>query len=174
MADVAQWTADQFWRQIQWVASQGRTQKARLDQQKLQLQNAYSSAKAKGDTETMTALQPLIHKNSEARIYWAEMRGKFNRIVEEARAFLASHGIQEPPTLAGLGVLPAVIVPALWVAGLVAVVAIVHQIDAVIKDVNAGLAKLGPIGGTALALVPLALVVLAAMFLWPRLRKAAA
>lgn len=171
---VAQWTADQFWKQIQWVAAQGRTQKSRLAQQKLELQSAYSAARAKNDPGLMAALQPLIHKNSELRLRWDDLRTNFNSVVEKARGFLGSHGINEPPTLAGLGQLETIVVPALWVAALVAVVAIIHEIDAGIRSVSDGLKKLGPIGSTALALAPLALAAAAIIFLWPRLRRAAA
>jgi hypothetical protein len=174
MSSVAQWSADQFWKQIQWVAAQGRTQKARLDQQKLDLQNAYSAARSAGDQSKMDALVPLIHQNSTLRLRWNDLRTGFNDVVSRARDFLASHGINEPPTLAGLGQLEAVIVPALWVAALIAVVAIIHEIDAGINAVSAGLKKLGPVGATALALTPLALAAAALLFLWPRLRRAAA
>lgn len=170
---VAQWTADQFWRQVQWVAQQGASQKARLDAQKLQLQNAYTAARNANDQDKMTALQPLIHQNSDMRIRWNNLRDQFNSVVNQARSFLAQHGINEPPTLAGLGQLETIIVSAAWVAALVAVIAIVHEIDAGIKAVNDGLQKLGPLGATALALVPLGLVAAALLFLWPR-RKAVA
>jgi hypothetical protein len=168
---VAQWTADQFWKQVQWVASQGRTQKARLDQQKLELQSAFSAARRAGDEAKMAALQPLIHRNSELRLRWNTMRGQFNDVVEQARGWLASYGISEPPTLA---VLPALVVPALWVVALIAVVALVHEINAGINAVGEGLRKLGPVGATALALTPLLLIV-AALMLGPKIlaRRAA-
>jgi hypothetical protein len=173
MADVAQWTADQFWKQLEWVAAKGRSQKAQLAAQKLALQTAYTAARNAGDQATMTALEPLIHKNSELRVRYQDLASAYNDIVEKARAWLGEHGIQEPPVLAGLGVLPAAaIVPALWVAGLVAVAAIVYEIDQGIRAVNKGMEQLGPVGKTAISLVPLALVAAAILFLLPNLRRA--
>jgi hypothetical protein len=166
MPSIAQWTGNVFWGQIQWVAARGRAQKARLDQQRLDLQHAYTAARNSGDQEKMTALTPLIHRNSELRLRWDDLRRGFNDVVEKARTLLAQHGISEPPTLAGLGQLQVVIVPALWVVALLAVVAIIHEIDAGINAVGEGLRKIGPVGATALALAPL-LLIAAAIYLVP-------
>lgn len=167
MASLPQWTADKFWSQIQWVAAQGREQKARLDQQKLDLQHAYSDARAANDTKTMSSLEPLIHRNSELRIRWNDLRTGFNDVVGKARSFLAEHGIEEPPTLAQLQL---IIVPVLWVAALIAVVAIVHEIDAGINAVGSALSAIGPVGRAALGLAPLALIA-AAIYLVPMFLK---
>jgi hypothetical protein len=167
VASLPQWTADQFWNQVQWVAAQGREQKARLDQQKLDLQNTYSAARAANDTAKMAALEPLIHQNSVLRLRWNDLRAGFNDLMGKARDFLAENGITEPPVLAAL---PAVVVPILWIAAAIAVIAIVHEIAAGIKAVDDALAKLGPVGRTAVALVPLALIA-AAIYLVPMFMK---
>jgi hypothetical protein len=170
MAGVTEWTADAFWAHLQWVARQGREQKARLEAQRLDLQHSYTAARNSRDDEKMEALKPLIHQNSTMRVRWNELRDQFNDLSERARSFLAEHGITESPALAGMGLLPAVVVPALWVAALIAVVAIVHEIDAGIRAVSDALQRLGPLGATALSFVPLALI-LAAIFLVPRFVK---
>jgi hypothetical protein len=172
VSDPGQWTADVFWSQIQWVADQGRSLRARLDQQKLDLQNTYSAARNAGDQPRMAALAPLIDHNSQLRLRYADLASGFNNVVEQARAFLASHGINEPPTLAGLGQLEEIIVPALWVAGLIAVVAIVHELDDGIKSIGADLDRLGGPAKTALAFVPLVVALVALLYFWQKGKKA--
>lgn len=162
---VAQWTADQFWSQIQWVAQQGATQKARLDAQKIDLQHAYTAARNANDQAKMDALTPLIHQNSELRVQWTDLRTKFNNIVEMARAKLKEYGVNEPPTLAGLGFVQGILIPIAWVAALIAVIVIVHEINDGITAISKALEKLGPVGGTAVSLAVLGVVGIAAYLL---------
>jgi hypothetical protein len=162
---VAQWTGDLFWSQIQWVANQGRQLKTRLDQQKLDLQHAYTAARNANDQDKMDKLTPLIHQNSQLRLQYADMAGKFNDVVENARAWLAQHGVNEVPTLAGLGQLQALIVPALWVAALVAVIAIVNQITSAINAIDKAMRDLGPAPAAAISFAVLGIVGLAVYFL---------
>jgi hypothetical protein len=116
----------------------------------------------------MAALQPLIHRNSELRIRWNDLRTGFNDLVGKMRSFLAEHGIEEPPVLAAL---PAVVVPILWIAAAVAVVALVHEINAGINSVGEAFRKLGPIGSTALALTPLIALVAGLVIFGPQLKR---
>lgn len=171
MATPVQWTADTFWKQLQWVAAQGKAQKARLAIQKSQLQEAYSAARIANDAPLMAQLNPLIHQNSVLRVRYMDLARSYNDLLEQARNFLAQHGIDEPPVLAGLGQLETIIVPVAWVLGAVAVVAIVHEIDSGIKAIDKVLEHLGPLGKATFALLPLILGGIAALILIPGLGK---
>jgi hypothetical protein len=145
LPDPAQWTGDLFWSQIQWVANQGHQIKSRLDSQKLALQHAYTTARNTNDQEKMAKLQPLIHQNSDLRVRYMDIANRFNDIVEKARVWLGQQGINEPPTLAGLGALPAI--PVIWVVALIGVIGLVVAMTVAINAIDKALRDLG--GGAA-------------------------
>jgi hypothetical protein len=156
LPDPAQWTGDLFWSQIQWVANQGRQIKSRLDAQKLDLQRTYTAARNANDEEKKAKLEPLIHRNSELRVQYMNLATKFNDIVEKARYWLGQHGIDEPPTLAGLGALPAL--PVIWVVALIGVIGLVYAITGAINAIDKALRDLGPVGAGAISFAVLGAV----------------
>ncbi len=163
LPDPAQWTGDLFWSQIQWVANQGQQIRSRLDRQKLDLQHAFTAARNAADQDRMSKLQPLIHQNSEARLRYRDLATRFNDVVENARTWLANHGIEEPPTLAGLGALPAI--PVIWVVALVGVITLVYAINATINSIDRALRDLGGPAVGALSFAMMGAVGLAVYFL---------
>jgi hypothetical protein len=57
----------------------------------------------------MKALDPLVHRNSQLRLQYQSLVGKFKEAVAGASALLKKAGLTTP-TLSGLGVAPLVIV----------------------------------------------------------------
>jgi len=103
---ITQMGVTEFWKSLQALETYGKAEKAGLDSDKLRLQNAYSATRK--DTNAARAkanqaiLQPLIHKNSELRLMYADLIGKFNQAVNSASDVLKKAGLKAP-ALSGLG-----------------------------------------------------------------------
>lgn len=152
MANPVQWTADKFWNQMQAIAAAGRDEKARLEAQRLRLQNAYSAARKANDTAAMAKLDPLIHENSRLRLQYTDLANQFNGLMDQARQLLLDHGITEPPVLAGLGQLQAVLIPVAWIAVVAVLWGIVNSINAGIKAIDSAFS---PFAKDAIAFTPI-------------------
>ena len=103
MADVVQWTIDQFYNQLQALADQINQAAQALSDDQAQLSAAYDLARQNNDPTRDILLTPLIHRNSDLRVnYLGPVREKFNQAVSAASSFLSSAGYTVP-TLNGLG-----------------------------------------------------------------------
>ncbi len=111
-AAAVQWTVDQFYGQLQALSNQiGQVARA-LASDKSKLTALYSAAKRANNVKNMKALEPLIHNNSVLRLtYLAPIRSKFNEAVSAASSALKRAGVT-PPGLSGMGLAPAILVPA--------------------------------------------------------------
>jgi hypothetical protein len=126
MANVAQMAVDAFWAQLTRLEALAGRLRADLAADKLELQNAYTAARANPDPEqgaaAMAALNPLIHNNSALRMRFNELNAAFTNAVNGASAVLKRAGLSTPAlsTLSGLGqaqlLVPVVAVAALATA----------------------------------------------------------
>lgn len=123
---------DAFRASLESLSVAAKQERARLNADKMRLQAAYSSTRRDTNAARASAnqalLQPLIHKNSELRLRYADLVRNFNAAVTKAAAVLKSAGLTFQP-LSGMGaaviVVPVVAIAALGTAW--AIYAIVHE-----------------------------------------------
>jgi hypothetical protein len=126
MANIVQWSIDQFWAQLQTLARKIRDVEESLAADKLELQRAYTATKSDPDAARGAAnrklLDPLIHRNSQLRLsYLAPIKSRFNEAQALAAKALRAAGF---PVTTGLGL-------AVVVAPVAAVTIVVAAISAV-------------------------------------------
>lgn len=124
MADVIQWTIDQFWSELQSLQSQIQQVDDALNADKVRLGQMYSQAAANYDPSRDAWIAPLIHRNTELRFnYLKPIKDKFNEAVNAAQGAIQAAGYTVPGQLGGMGL---IFVPAVAVAAvLVAIAAVV-------------------------------------------------
>lgn len=103
---VVQMGVTEFWKSLQALETYGKAEKSALDKDKLRLQNAYSATRkdtnATRGKANQAILNPLIHKNSQLRLMYADLIAKFNQAVNSASDTLKKAGLNAP-VLNGLG-----------------------------------------------------------------------
>lgn len=107
MADVAQWTIDQLWTQLQKIQNGFNAVAADLKADQAQLTTLWSKTKADTNAtrraQNQALLTPLIHQNSVLRLsYLAPIKDKYTQAVNLAADALRKAGYTAP-NLSGLG-----------------------------------------------------------------------
>jgi hypothetical protein len=134
MANIAQMAVNEFWASLKSLESVAKVEGAALEANRLKLIGASSAArkdpvKARS-AQRQAALAPLIHRNSELRMQYRDLVGRFNSAVKSAAGVIRKVGLAAPDTLSGLGIAPAVIlVPIVAVAALGTAWAIAYSIQ---------------------------------------------
>lgn len=139
MADVVQWSIDQFWAELQNLENIAVGLKNSLNANKLRLQGLWSQTTRDPDAarraKNQALLQPLIHQNSVLRVsYLAPIVAKFNQAGNAAAAALRSAGYRVP-TLSGLGA-AIIIAPVAAVTIVVAALALAYIADRMTHSLN--------------------------------------
>ncbi len=127
MANVIQWTVNQFWGQLQNLAAGIRRQKAELAANRLALMALWSATQADTNAarraENQRLLSPLISRNSALRVMVADLERRFTSAAAAGSAALQSAGYSTP----GLGLAP-LVVPAAAIAIVVTALAILATV----------------------------------------------
>jgi hypothetical protein len=103
MANVAQMAVNEFWTSINALRTTANTENAALEAQRRKLIASSASARSDPDkarsAQRQAVLAPLIHRNSQLRMQYRDLVGKFNSAVKSASDFLTKHNFTVPDQL---------------------------------------------------------------------------
>jgi hypothetical protein len=103
MANVAQMAVNEFWTSINALRTTANTENAALEAQRRKLIASSASARSDPDkarsAQRQAVLAPLIHRNSQLRMQYRDLVGKFNSAVKSASDFLKKHNFTVPDQL---------------------------------------------------------------------------
>lgn len=144
MAGIVQWGVDKFWEQLQLLRAKIVDVDIMLKADARRLGAMYETARQRFDPARDAYIAPLIHRNTVLRLqYLKPIRAKFESAVSAASSVLKRAGYTTPSLAgpSGLGVAPAVIVPAAAVGavllGLSAVAVVNRLTQAQVKATDA-------------------------------------